>query len=362
MDIEAKKIWQVAAGDTNRNYADLCLKWDVILNGPGSEGPWPDCVEPLRDGWELSSRKITDLRRFCEDIEDGDIVVLRMGTTDVLGVGTVVGAYAWRDEFCDVDGWDLQHIRRVRWLWKNVVEPKTFDTYTLKFGDTVQIMDSDIVRKWLGQLDIDEKSYSRPIRELPSFSTDFELELVDFDAISEYLFDHGVASTSIQKLLDEIDELIRIAKWYQKSGNPSESETLAYLVIPLLRALGWTPQRMAIEWQNVDVALFNKLPRSNENLSVVVEGKPKDMSCLNAVSQAQYYAEQEGRESCHRLLVTDGTRYGVYLRREGIFPGNPHAYLNLTHMRSTYPILECHGTREALLIMSADWVLRDTKE
>ena len=57
MDIEAKKIWQVAAGDTNRNYADLCLKWDVILNGPGSEGPWPDCVEAFeQQGLSLEQR------------------------------------------------------------------------------------------------------------------------------------------------------------------------------------------------------------------------------------------------------------------------------------------------------------------
>lgn len=26
-----KQVWQVAAGDTDRNYVDLCLEWDVIL-------------------------------------------------------------------------------------------------------------------------------------------------------------------------------------------------------------------------------------------------------------------------------------------------------------------------------------------
>ena len=41
-------------------------------------------------------------------------------------------------------------------------------------------------------------------------------------------------------------------------------------------------------------------------LSVVVEGKQKDNSCLNAKSQAQIYAEQPGRETCNRLIVTDG--------------------------------------------------------
>ena len=79
-----------------------------------------------------------------------------------------------------------------------------------------------------------------------------------------------------------IDELVRIAKWYQKDNqkdnNPSEFETVAYLAVPLLRALGWTPQKMAIEWNNVDIALFNQLPREDKNLNVVVEAKKKGNS------------------------------------------------------------------------------------
>ena len=43
---------------------------------------------------------------------------------------------------------------------------------------------------------------------------------------------------------------------------------------------------MAIEWNKVDVALFNQLPRADENLGVVVEAKKKDNSCLTAKSQA----------------------------------------------------------------------------
>ncbi|MCH8077760.1 MAG: hypothetical protein IIC64_18275 [SAR324 cluster bacterium] len=145
MDITGKKIWQVAAGDTDRNYADICLKWDVILNGPGSAGPWPDCIPDLKSGWELSSKKISDLRRFTEKITDGDLVVLRIGTTDVFGVGFVMGEKEWHEEFGDIDGWDLQHIRRVKWVWKYSEDPKRFDTYTLKWGDTVQTMESQPV-------------------------------------------------------------------------------------------------------------------------------------------------------------------------------------------------------------------------
>ncbi len=153
MDISGKIIWQQAAGDTDRNYSELCLKWDVILNGPGYAGPWPDCWKIL-SGDGISSRKITDLKRFCEEIKDGDIIVLRLGTSSVLGVGQVVGDYKWCDEFGDIDGWDIQHSRRVRWLWKHDGNPKQFETYSLKQGDTTQKLDLGDVTNWVSSLSI----------------------------------------------------------------------------------------------------------------------------------------------------------------------------------------------------------------
>ena len=81
MNILGTTIWQQAAGgDTDRDYVDLCLKWDLILNGPGGYGFWPECVGSLREAGE-SERKITDLSRFCEQMKDGDIAVLRLGTS-----------------------------------------------------------------------------------------------------------------------------------------------------------------------------------------------------------------------------------------------------------------------------------------
>jgi hypothetical protein len=151
VDIDGKAIWQQAAGDNNRNYAELCLRWDVVLNGPGYAGPWPECRDALQaDQW--SARKLTDLWRFSEEMRDGDIVVLRIGTATVLGAGEIVGPYQWSDEFGDVDGWDLQHIRRVRWLWHSTTEPKTFDTYALKQGDTTQKLGDSAVKEWLRAL------------------------------------------------------------------------------------------------------------------------------------------------------------------------------------------------------------------
>ncbi|MGH7493127.1 MAG: hypothetical protein ACREOO_12110 [bacterium] len=152
--------------------------------------------------------------------------------------------------------------------------------------------------------------------------------------ISEHLFDQGIAASSIDALIAQMDELVRIANWYRRTrGSASESETIAYLVVPLLRTLGWTPQKMAVEWNKVDVALFDQMPREDSHLVTTVEVKQIGYSCLSARSQAESYAEQKGRERCRRLIVTDGLRYGVYVREPGKkFPKNPQAYLNLTRM------------------------------
>ncbi len=349
MDLSNKTIWQQAAGDTDRDYSAQCLQWDVILNGPAYAGPWPESAKALADdGW--SSRKLTDLKRFAEEMKDGDLVVLRLGTANVLGVGQVVGAYEWLDEFGDVDGWDLQHVRRVRWLWKG---SRTFDTYALKLGDTTQRITeapNGPISTWLASLEIPESASTRPVSALPRSEKQNDISVA---AVSEFLFDHGVASASITNLLSEIGELTRIAKWYQRSKNkPSEHETVAYLVVPLLRALGWTPQRMAVEWNHVDVALFEQLPRSDESLRVVVEAKKMDNSCLNAMSQAMSYAR--GKPGCHRLVVTDGLRYGVYTRGE-LESFRLYAYLNLTRLRHSYPVYQCEGAEDALLAMAPEW-------
>jgi len=349
MDTSGKTIWQQAAGDNDRNYVDLCLKWNVILNGPGYAGPWPGCKDILlADG--ISLRKIADIRRFSEEMQPGDLVVLRLGTASAYGVGQVVGPYTWSDEFGDVDGWRLEHVRRVRWLWHSIEAPKVFDNYAMNLGDTTQRLPLDgAVANWLDELDVPKEAWTCALASLHDSVVKSEITV---ERISSFLFDYGVASASITALLGEIGELTRIANWYQRSSMPSEHETVAYLVVPLLRALGWTPQRMAVEWNRVDVALFERLPRADESLRVVVEAKKMSNSCLSAKSQAMSYAQL--RPQCHRLIVTDGMRYGVYVR-SAAEPFKLHAYMNLARLRGEYPVYGCGGAEDALLAMAPEW-------
>ncbi|WP_210207436.1 hypothetical protein [Microvirga aerophila] len=339
-------VWQVGAGDAERNYAELCLRWGVILNGPGYDGPWPN-----RNG--ISPRKAQDLQRFCERIQDGDLVVLKVGKSEVYGVGHVRGDYEWNDHFGDVDGWDIQHLRRVDWVWQASGGPKRFSGEPLKWGDTTQVLTSPDVLTWIASLQLTPNSRILPV--LPQAKE--SLIEVRPQEISEFLFDNGVSAHSTDLLMEEIEKLIRIAKWYERSHTtPSEYETISYLVIPLFRALGWTPQRMAVEWDRIDVALFARMPRQKDTLTAVVEAKQRNRACLTARSQAFSYAQRIGFEGCQRLIVTDGIRYGVFQKLDGAFLERPTAYLNLTRMVEDYPVLGCAGVKQALYLMAADWV------
>ena len=355
MDIRNKNLWQHAAGDGDNNHVEMCLKWGVILHGPGRDGEWNGGTH-----YSYLGRKQTDLRRFCEEMQNGDIVVLRMRTKEIYGVGEIVGEYKWCDEFNDVDGWDLGHMRRVCWLWRYDVNgngsPKCFAPYTMKRGTTTQRLDdSCAVIPWLESLEIpdDQASYSLP--DLPGKSTD-----VSSDEIAAYLFNKGIASDSIRNLLDQNGEFSLMVNWYStnwynwynKGTLPSEHETVCHLVVPLLRILGWTPQRMALEWSNIDIALFSRMPRKDEHLSVVVEAKRVGYACLSAIWQAQNYASKY--PNCRRIVVTDGLRYGIFTKDKNK-KFSLYAYLNLTRLRKKYPIYECKGAQEAILAMTPEW-------
>jgi hypothetical protein len=130
--------------------------------------------------------------------------------------------------------------------------------------------------------------------------------------------------------------LDRVASWYKNEmkrpeGRPSEHETVAYLVMPLLFALGWSQQTAAIEWRQIDVALFEEMPTNDSTLSCVVEAKLLGRSVFSPFGQARNYALQPGRERCRRLIVTDGIRYTLHEKVGEHF--ELCAYLNILDMR-----------------------------
>lgn len=359
MDVAGRKIWQIAAGDNSeRIYANLLLNWDIVAIGGGGYGRWPENRDEYRDDRGDAQVRIVD--RFVSEVEHGDIVVLRLGKNSVHGVGTVESEYLWLDDMGDVDGWDLQHCRRVRWLWRYDVKngPEKFPENTLRWGDTVQQATSPGLTRWIQDLHVEKDAMSRAIEDLPETCVDGKrLKPVSADEISEYLFDRGIAADNIDALTSRMTDLVRIASWYGRAKEqPAERETVAYLVVPLLRSLGWTPQRMAIEWHHIDIALFNSLPRTDDNLVAAVEAKKHGRTCFNSCGQVFGYVSQPERRNCIRAVSTEGIRYSVFRRDSKTgFQSDPESYLNLTRLVADYPMLCCKGAKEALSMMASDW-------
>jgi len=346
MDLEGKTLWQVGAGDTDRSYGHICTEFDVMVAGPGEPGPFE----------EPKYRHLGDirnsLRRFCKEARRGDLVLLRIGTGVVLAVGEVAEDEAsWLEAFSDIDGWDLQHVRRVRWFdhTKKEFPPKTLGGQVRTFAE----VNVQVVRDWVKGLDVSEGERFRELKSLPVSGA-----CLNAVELGRRLFIEGLPSDHVDKLMATFASLERIASWYRNEtkrpeGRPSEQETVCYLVIPLLLSLGWSQQTAAVQWRYVDVALFGGMPPADSTLACVVEAKLLGRSVFSPTGQARDYAIKPGREACDRLIVTDGIRYALHRRSGEAF--RLEAYLNILNMRDDYPVLGCAGAVQAVLGMSNAW-------
>jgi hypothetical protein len=343
MNLTGRSLWQVGAGDGERSYGKICTDFDAMIVGPGSPGPYEEAR--YSDHGDIRN----SLRRFCTQARRDDVVILRLGTGDVLAVGEIADDNAeWLESFADVDGWDLQHVRRVRWF------PDTARAFpALTLGGRVRTFAAvkvPSVRSWVENLEIPESARSRDLAPLPSAG-----KILDSAELGKQLFVEGLPSEYVDKLMATFASLQRVASWYRNEtkrpeGRPSEKETVCYLVIPLLLSLGWSQQTAAVEWNRVDVALFRGMPPRDSTLACVVEAKLLGRSVFSPLGQAREYALRPGRDGCDRLLVTDGIRYALHRRVSDSF--SLEAYLNILEMRDSYPILGCAGAVQAVLGMA----------
>ena len=106
--------------------------------------------------------------------------------------------------------------------------------------------------------------------------------------------------------------------------------------------------------------MFSRLPRDDKNLAVVVEAKALHEAVLGAFGQAKDYAKKY--QNCERIILTDGLRYGVYLRDGGEWAENPlpYAYFNVRRLRNSYPVYGneddgMRGAKEAIYAMTPFW-------
>ena len=303
-----RTVWQVSAGSSDRSYADKFLKYGVALIGPGDTGPWSAdrSDEEFEGGF---------VRRFATGMRCGDIVVLRIGRSAIRAVGVVASAYQYLSQFDDVNGWDLQHGRRVRWC--PLPEPYDFDRQVFGANPSrlSRVHATDIV-----------DYANRFVRSPP---TDWQTNALP--TLPEEEPELETPPTELQEIVDQVRDLLGLY-WSEKAfgERPMEDELVAHYVVPFLRALGWPVERIAVKWRNIDVCMFSALPRVPEHCHYLIEAKRLGVGIEGALKQAIGYVSALGVQ-CD-VIVTDGIRYRMYAASQNFAPV---AYANLARLRQS---------------------------
>ena len=308
MNQSSRAVWQLSSGPSTRPYADIFLKYGVGLIGPGDAGAW----RPERDDTEFEGGFV---RRFASEMQTGDVVLLRTGLTSIAAVGLVASEYIYLNQFDDVNGWDLQHARRVRWC-------KLPQEYTF----TKQVFGANPTRcsrTWNEEV----KDYAE--RFLNSPPTHWQV------ASLPELPEEEQCLNNVPPDLEDIVAKVQDLAWFywdrQKFGDhPTEDELVAHFVVPFLRQLGWPPEWIAVKWRYIDVSVFSALPRTPQNCRFVIEAKRLGAGVEGALEQAKGYVKSLGT-FCD-VIVTDGIRYRMYSCENGFAP---IAYANLIRLKQS---------------------------
>lgn len=295
-------IWQLAGGSITRSYTDIFLTYGVGLIGPGDAGAW----NPERSDEEFEGGFV---RRFASEMQKGDVVLLRTGIATIAAVGIIASKYIDLNQFDDVNGWDLQHARRIRWCRL----PQGYAFGNLVFGANP----TRCSRSWNEEV----KDYA--FRFLNSPPTNWKgVPLPDLPAVEPIM---DSVPTPISNIVAEALDLVGLFWDRQTFGeHPTEDELVAHFVVPFLRSLGWPPEDIAVKLRYIDVAVFRSLPRTPENCRFVIEAKRLGAGVEGALAQAMGYAEALGTP-CD-VVVTDDIRYRMYSCENGF---TPIAYANL---------------------------------
>ena len=223
LELNERSVWQVAAGTHDRTYADQFLNHGVALIGPGDPGPW----DPKRSDEEFGGAFV---RRFAVELCKGDILLLRTGPSTIRAVGLVACDYQYLPQFDDVNGWDLQHCRRVR--WSELPEPHDFGCQVGNGSRLSRVYSETVVE------------YAN--RFVQSSPTDWQKCALPRLPQKEAIL--TAPPCYLEGLVAQVHDLV--PRYWNSDAFaelPTEDELVAHYVVPFLRALGWPVKKIAVK-------------------------------------------------------------------------------------------------------------------
>jgi hypothetical protein len=324
MNSTSRRYWYVSAGSGPRNFSEEFLRFGVMLIGSGDSGPFFENKEKYAEN--------NIFKTFAEEVKPNDIIIMKHGVRNIVAAGIVDDQkYDYFEAFGDVDGFSLQHGRYVTWHKpaKNIVPPVQMPQGRLRGCNEQSIQQiAEQIIKENNPFGSKEKIPAAAARE------------IDDEVLIKHLIEHGLSSGQAEEVMNAFWRIRRLGRWYEDhweeredaSEEISEYETRAFLIVPLLLALGWPEQRLKMEWKRVDIALFEKNYSPGNSPTMIIESKKLGNPLGEALVQAEGYADGFKHEE---LIVSNGIRYLLLVKVNGKWIKKAH--LNMLKLLDTHP-------------------------
>lgn len=307
------KYWQIDTDIHGRDYADLFLDFGLA------------CVGGL------------DAIASLKHVGPGDRILLKRGISEGIAVGEVVerngrhrgiGDKPW---LRDLDGLDLRGYCFVDWH----VPSESFQIDGLNRA-SMKLIWPDAQRRLIDNL----LSFpARSFRREPGPTSP-----VEDKQIIDCLLAADLHSPFIDRIMDVLRKTKRVARYYCKHaiwGGLRKDDARAFLIIPLMFAIGWKTQQLQISSthsSDYDVADGFSNPIGSEKSQVIIKVIDFTSDLCLTPDQLRRYAKEF--PECEALIVSNGWCYKAYLMQNDTcsFAQTPSAYLNVLSPASRYPL------------------------
>lgn len=131
--------------------------------------------------------------------------------------------------------------------------------------------------------------------------------------------------------------MVAFCRHYEPANRPTEHEVVAHIILPMLLALGWSEQLLAVEWHKIDLAIFNGTPTDAPRCKLVCEAKSMEHGLQDDFQQAAGDVERHGLTEYNTIVLANGGRFYLFRRHPGsTWTAEPDGYLNVLKIREDH--------------------------